>query len=102
MGASVAALARGFAGFHPAVAVTGVVLNNVAGARHESLLRSACERSEEHTSELQSLMRISYALFCLNKKNTNNYNICLDTTCNSFSLHYIRSNKSVNTNISDH
>src|SRR3546814_8898668 len=31
-------------------------------------------RSEEHTSELQSLMRISYAVFCLKKKNkTNNY-----------------------------
>src|SRR3546814_1336858 len=29
------------------------------------------ERSEEHTSELQSLMRISYAGFCLKKKNTN-------------------------------
>src|SRR3546814_6515706 len=28
-----------------------------------------CERSEEHTSELQSLMRISYAVFCLKKKN---------------------------------
>src|SRR3546814_9458437 len=28
-------------------------------------------RSEEHTSELQSLMRISYAVFCLTKKNTN-------------------------------
>src|SRR3546814_6017429 len=28
-----------------------------------------CARSEEHTSELQSLMRISYAVFCLNKKN---------------------------------
>src|SRR3546814_5357211 len=27
-------------------------------------------RSEEHTSELQSLMRISYAIFCLKKKNT--------------------------------
>src|SRR3546814_7139492 len=27
------------------------------------------ERSEEHTSELQSLMRISYAVFCLNKQN---------------------------------
>src|SRR3546814_7196532 len=27
------------------------------------------QRSEEHTSELQSLMRISYAVFCLNKKN---------------------------------
>src|SRR3546814_3345564 len=37
------------------------------------------ERSEEHTSELQSLMRISYAVFCLKKKkiiitNTNNTN----------------------------
>src|SRR3546814_9879353 len=30
---------------------------------------SACGRSEEHTSELQSLMRISYAVFCLKKKN---------------------------------
>src|SRR3546814_4086309 len=28
-------------------------------------------RSEEHTSELQSLMRISYAVFCLKKKNKN-------------------------------
>src|SRR3546814_9429645 len=31
------------------------------------------DRSEEHTSELQSLMRISYAVFCL-KKNNNTYN----------------------------
>src|SRR3546814_7778282 len=30
----------------------------------------AASRSEEHTSELQSLMRISYAVFCLKKKNT--------------------------------
>src|SRR3546814_4656395 len=30
------------------------------------------ERSEEHTSELQSLMRISYAVFCLKKKNNKN------------------------------
>src|SRR3546814_3047239 len=29
-------------------------------------------RSEEHTSELQSLMRISYAVFCLKKKNKHN------------------------------
>src|SRR3546814_2214052 len=33
--------------------------------------KSSCfRRSEEHTSELQSLMRISYAVFCLKKKNT--------------------------------
>src|SRR3546814_6659232 len=40
----------------------------------ESCSRSSClpngARSEEHTSELQSLMRISYAVFCLNKKIT--------------------------------
>src|SRR3546814_1274456 len=30
------------------------------------------DRSEEHTSELQSLMRISYAVFCLKKKKTQN------------------------------
>src|SRR3546814_4942489 len=32
-------------------------------------------RSEEHTSELQSLMRISYAVFCLKKKKTTKYTI---------------------------
>src|SRR3546814_2000685 len=32
------------------------------------------DRSEEHTSELQSLMRISYAVFCLKKKNKKKYN----------------------------
>src|SRR3546814_1461353 len=32
-------------------------------------------RSEEHTSELQSLMRISYAVFCLTKKKTTTHNI---------------------------
>src|SRR3546814_6677378 len=57
---------------------------------HDALLRSAGgrgnrradrrqdardpDRSEEHTSELQSLMRISYAVFCLQKKN--NFLIC--------------------------
>ena len=32
-------------------------------------VRQVCERSEEHTSELQSLREISYAVFCLKKKN---------------------------------
>src|SRR3546814_6273693 len=35
--------------------------------------RDALPRSEEHTSELQSLMRISYAVFCLKKKKYLNY-----------------------------
>src|SRR3546814_1246404 len=37
---------------------------HAADGEHED----EAERSEEHTSELQSLMRISYAVFCLNKK----------------------------------
>src|SRR3546814_15959707 len=38
---------------------------------HTCRPRSLCGRSEEHTSELQSLMRISYAVFCLKKKTSN-------------------------------
>src|SRR3546814_10853385 len=39
------------------------------------------DRSEEHTSELQSLMRISYAVFCLKKKNhETQHNITYDIT----------------------
>src|SRR3546814_6483363 len=37
-----------------------------------SVMMVAVTRSEEHTSELQSLMRISYAVFCLKKKNQQN------------------------------
>src|SRR3546814_3600233 len=52
-------------------------------------------RSEEHTSELQSLMRISYAVFCLKKKITQirHYYICPTTTDNHnntrFSSHHV-------------
>src|SRR3546814_3469569 len=42
----------------------------LAGAVERLLDRDHVRRSEEHTSELQSLMRISYAVFCLKKKNT--------------------------------
>src|SRR3546814_5126127 len=46
-------------------------------ARHPKLLDalSALIRSEEHTSELQSLMRTSYAVFCLKKKTSHTYTI---------------------------
>src|SRR3546814_4581397 len=40
--------------------------------RRELVQADEIYRSEEHTSELQSLMRISYAVFCLKKKNVNN------------------------------
>src|SRR3546814_1499109 len=39
-----------------------------AAFRFDSVAAPAINRSEEHTSELQSLMRISYAVFCLKKK----------------------------------
>src|SRR3546814_7433588 len=52
----------------------GIAIGTV-GERHiqnlgvvERLLHASTDRSEEHTSELQSLMRISYAVFCLKKK----------------------------------
>src|SRR3546814_3690917 len=40
----------------------------LAAYRARSAISRAASRSEEHTSELQSLMRISYAVFCLKKK----------------------------------
>src|SRR3546814_8346478 len=57
-----------------------VVLNACVTDTKVTLLRSKAStsnnvtfvRSEEHTSELQSLMRISYAVFCLKKKKTHN------------------------------
>src|SRR3546814_2341267 len=64
---------------HPRAPAPGV---SACAATHkrktESAFGQACDpspawpRSEEHTSELQSLMRISYAVFCL-KKNKPNY-----------------------------
>src|SRR3546814_3187717 len=39
------------------------------GGQEDDVDLRVAERSEEHTSELQSLMRISYAVFCLKKKN---------------------------------
>src|SRR3546814_2039696 len=50
----------------------GILLEKAGEARvrqlAERIIRSLADRSEEHTSELQSLMRISYAVFCLKKK----------------------------------
>src|SRR3546814_10065890 len=51
-------------------------------------------RSEEHTSELQSLMRISYAVFCLKKKNTKislmKNELLVNTLTNKFTIAYYR------------
>src|SRR3546814_9154005 len=48
---------------------TSPALASFGGVYCEDCDIAFIERSEEHTSELQSLMRISYAVFCLKKKN---------------------------------
>src|SRR3546814_8493156 len=71
------ALARRRHRLHPAFLPGGVgdvLLDRADGDRAVARLLddtvAFAERSEEHTSELQSLMRISYAVFCLKKKTT--------------------------------
>src|SRR3546814_9065470 len=48
--------------------------------RSQARAGGRARRSEEHTSELQSLMRISYAVFCLKKKQNNNSHYFLQKT----------------------
>src|SRR3546814_10845387 len=50
--------------YDPAARIEGVLIQKMMPKEHELVIRS-----EEHTSELQSLMRKSYAVFCLKKKN---------------------------------
>src|SRR3546814_7014695 len=52
-----------------------LVERDAAGAHHLGGMFVVDQRSEEHTSELQSLMRNSYAVFCLKKKKTENRQI---------------------------
>src|SRR3546814_6037982 len=56
---------------HPVKAAPeiGYLFSGVMMRLAAALRRAAIRRSEEHTSELQSLMRTSYAVFCLKKKN---------------------------------
>src|SRR3546814_6663988 len=56
------------AGRKPGLAVVLVGEDPASGVYVRNKGKATVERSEEHTSELQSLMRISYAVFCLKKK----------------------------------
>src|SRR3546814_8414526 len=57
------------AGFlHHCANAPGTAIEVIGG--HDAIAAGLVTRSEEHTSELQSLMRISYAVFCLKKNNT--------------------------------
>src|SRR3546814_1791414 len=65
--------ARAFTGEEVKRAFRGQTLPGTTYNQSQAYLqyiRRLQARSEEHTSELQSLMRISYAVFCLKKKNT--------------------------------
>src|SRR3546814_5577206 len=55
--------------------------------RSRDTVQTAFRRSEEHTSELQSLMRISYAVFCLKKKKSSKDKIRHYIPHNSRSIH---------------
>src|SRR3546814_3766193 len=54
--------------FQAAICASRKVWVDLYAATRASMLANCRVRSEEHTSELQSLMRISYAVFCLKKK----------------------------------
>src|SRR3546814_7022961 len=58
---------------------TALVGEVVAGEHRQAAAERRLVRSEEHTSELQSLMRISYAVFCLQKKKRNTRTACNNT-----------------------
>src|SRR3546814_8535942 len=56
------------------VFVIGSAWRDIRSARRQAAEGESTEaKSEEHTSELQSLMRISYAVFCLKKKKNHNH-----------------------------
>src|SRR3546814_9546302 len=65
---------------HSIFGFTNVFSGTVSVDGRDVTRLSPQERSEEHTSELQSLMRISYAVFCLKKKNKKykDYNPCIN------------------------
>src|SRR3546814_10238427 len=58
----------------------------------DASIRHHRERSEEHTSELQSLMRISYAVFCLKKKKTTIIRYNPPTHIQSYAQHNFTTN----------
>src|SRR3546814_5628277 len=90
---SVSAKSTAMRGGLPVVKIFGCGTGPSPKSMRNSTLPGDQQRSEEHTSELQSLMRISYAVFCLKKKNTieRRYNHALSIArhhINHIYLHY--------------
>src|SRR3546814_5995217 len=70
------------------VTTDGLVVDGRDYALDCIIYATGFDRSEEHTSELQSLMRISYAVFCLKKKNYNTQNrTSIQTKIETHKLH---------------
>src|SRR3546814_5540449 len=74
----------------PAIRIGSEGARTDHSVRHQNQRNPQCDmvRSEEHTSELQSLMRISYAVFCLKKKKNNKHK-------HQKIQHHITSNQSI-------
>src|SRR3546814_6683570 len=76
----VLAMLEGMSGELAAQRVTDEELAEIQAMHYEMMAcfsrRDLSGRSEEHPSELQSLMRISYAVFFLKKKKSNNTHVC--------------------------
>src|SRR3546814_9652064 len=68
--ASAASTKKGAASWSAGASISAPLVNDRVGISLSAFTKK--DRSEEHTSELQSLMRISYAVFCLKKKKINN------------------------------
>src|SRR3546814_5955579 len=73
---------HGLAGTEPVCTLPGIAVGDahLVGRLEAARVQG---RSEEHTSELQSLMRISYAVFCLKKKTIINKNLQTKSKCKS-------------------
>src|SRR3546814_4330132 len=81
-------VSAGYSNMRWSIDITVTILMNCARCRISSsstnckaclALRKLPARSEEHTSELQSLMRISYAVFCLKKKTLSDITLTYNT-----------------------
>src|SRR3546814_3560311 len=77
-----------------------LIINLPSTVEHSTpnIFADMIERSEEHTSELQSLMRISYAVFCLKKKKFNKYTTYNPSTNTSHKFRCLIMQKTVITN----
>src|SRR3546814_4179961 len=66
-----------------ATAANATRARSALGSSRPRLIVAAATRSEEHTSELPSLMRISYAVFCLKKKKHTHHKITITPSHNN-------------------